>query len=123
MTLATYLWGMVLSTLVSFAAWLLVLENINPESANLGGFLLFYFTLFFALTSLFSLLGFYLRKRIFENKTEFRQVEISFRQGMFFAVTVVGLLILQGERRLDVYSAFFFVFLVVAAEFYFLVKK
>mgnify|MGYP007017319782 CR=1 FL=1 len=123
MTLTTYLWGMFMSTVVSFAAWILVLENIDPDSANLGGFLLFYFTLFFALTSLFSLLGFYLRKRIFENRTEFKQVEISFRQGMFLAVAFVGLLIMQGERRLDIYSAFFFVFFVVVMEFYFLVKR
>lgn len=123
MTIKTYLWGMLLSTLISFAAWYLVLENVDPSSAHLPGFLLFYFTLFFALTSLFSLLGFYLRRRIFEDRIEFRQAEIAFRQGMFLAVTFVGLLILQGERRLDIYSAFIFVIFVVFMEFYFLVKK
>ncbi|MFA6896827.1 MAG: hypothetical protein WCQ96_00865 [Patescibacteria group bacterium] len=123
MTIKTYLWEMLASTVVSFAAWFLVLQNISPDSAHLGGFLLFYFTLFFALTSLFSLLGFYLRRRIFEDKIEFKQVEIAFRQGMFLAITFVGLLILQGERRLDLYSAFFFVLFVVAAEFYFLIKR
>lgn len=114
---------MLLSTLISFAAWSLVLQNVDPTSAHLWGFLLFYFTLFFALTSLFSLLGFYLRRRIFEDRTEFKQVEIAFRQAMFLAVTFVGLLILQGARRLDIYSAFLFVVFVVVMEFYFLIKK
>jgi len=123
MTIKTYLWGMLLSTLISFTAWYLVLENVDPSSAHLPGFLLFYFTLFFALTSLFSLAGFYLRRRIFEDRIEFRQAEIAFRQGMFLAVTFVGLLILQGERRLDIYSSFIFVIFVVFMEFYFLVKK
>ncbi|MDD3190828.1 MAG: hypothetical protein PHI66_04035 [Candidatus Pacebacteria bacterium] len=123
MTIKTYLLGMGLSTIVSFAAWVLVLQNVDPNSAGLLGFLLFYFTLFFALTSFFSLVGFYFRRKIFENSIEFKQVEIAFRQGMFFAVTFVGLLILQGERVLDVYSAFLFVLFVVVMEFYFLVKK
>lgn len=111
------------STAVSFIAWASVLQNVDPGSADLFGFLLFYFTLFFALTSFFSLAGFYFRRKIFENKVEFRQAEIAFRQGMFLAVTFVGLLILQGERRLDIYSAFLFVLFVVVMEFYFLIKK
>jgi len=123
MTIKTYIIGMLVSTIVSFAAWFLVLQNVDPNSAGLPGFLLFYFTLFFALTSFFSLVGFYLRRKIFENSIEFKQVEVAFRQGMFFAVTFVGLLILQGERMLDIYSAFLFVLFVVVMEFYFLVKK
>ncbi|MFA7170024.1 MAG: hypothetical protein WC178_04170 [Candidatus Paceibacterota bacterium] len=123
MTIKTYVIGMLVSTVVSFVAWILVLQNVNPNSAGLMGFLLFYFTLFFALTCFFSLAGFYFRRKIFENKIEFRQVEVAFRQGMFLAVTFVGLLILQGERILDIYSAFLFVLFIVVAEFYFLVKK
>jgi len=123
MTIKTYLWGMGASTLLCFAAWILVLQNIDQTSTNLLGFLIFYFTLFFALSSFFSLAGFYFRRKIFEDKIEFQQVEIAFRQGMFLAVTFVGLLILQGERRLNIYSAFLFVLVVVAAEFYFIIKK
>lgn len=123
MTIKTYLLGMGASTILCFTSWILVVQNIDPTSAQLGGFLIFYFTLFFALTSLFSLLGFYVRRKIFENQIEFRQVETAFRQGMFLSVTFVGLLILQGERRLNIYSAFIFVAFVVVMEFYFLVKK
>lgn len=114
---------MTASTVLCFVAWVLVLGNVDPASTNLLGFLIFYFTLFFALSSFFSLLGFYLRKKIFENKIEFRQVEIAFRQGMFLAVIFVGLLILQGDRKLNIYSAFLFVLLVVAAEFYFIMER
>lgn len=123
MTVKTYLWGISASTVLCFAAWIAVLQNIDPTQTELLGFAAFYFTLLLALASLFSLAGFYLRRRIFESKIEFRQAEVSFRQGMFLSVIFVGLMILQGARRLDLYSAFLFVFVVVAAEFYFLLRK
>lgn len=123
MTVKTYLWGMGASVLLCFAAWVLVLENVDPTGTDMLGFSIFYLTLFFALGSFFSLVGFYLRRKIFEDKIEFRQVEIGFRQGIFLAITFVGLLILQGQRQLNLYSAFFFVLVVIAAEFYFIIKR
>jgi hypothetical protein len=123
MTVKTYLWGMGASVLLCFAAWLLVLQNVDPTDTNLAGFIIFYLTLFFALASLFSLGGFYLRRKIFEDKVEFRQVEIAFRQGIFLALTFAGLLILQGQRQLNLYSAFFFVVVVVGAEFYSIIRR
>lgn len=123
MTVKTYLWGMTASTLVSFAAWAVVLENVDPSTARTPGFALFYLTLFFALTCLFSLAGFFLRRKIFEDRIEFRQAEAAFRQGALLALTFVGLLVLQGERQLNLYAAFFFVLLVVGVECYFLLKR
>lgn len=123
MTVKTYLWGMVASTFLSFAAWGIALENVDPTGAGLAGFALFYLTLFFALTCLFSLAGFFLRRRIFEDRIEFQQAEAAFRQGALLALTFVGLLLLQGQRWLNLYSAFFFVLAVVGAEFYFLLKR
>jgi len=123
MTIKACIIEMLISSVISLAAWAMVLENVDPTTSGLTGFLLFYFTLFFALTSLFSLAEFLLRRKVFENKTEFKQAEIAFRHGFLLAMTFVGILILQGERQLNLYSAFLFVFFVLAIEFRFAMKK
>lgn len=123
MTVKTYLWSMGGSVLLCLVAWLIVLGNVDPTDAGLFGFAVFFLTLFFTLASLFTLGGFYLRRRIFEDKVEFRQAEVAFRQGTLLAITFIGLLILQGLRQLNLYSAFFFVLAIVGAEFFWLVRR
>lgn len=123
MTIKTYLWGMGLCTLLCAGAWISVLGNVDPTDTDMVGFGVFYLTIFFALASFFSLMGFLLRRRIFEDKIEFRQVEIAFRQGVLLALIFVGLLFLQGQGMLNLYSAFTFVLVAVVVEFYFTVKK
>lgn len=116
MTIRNYLIGMSVSTVLCFGAWILVTINTDPSSASVFGFLMFYLTLFLALSSFFSLAGFYFRRKVFEHITEFKQIESAFRQGLFLSVITVGMLILQGERALNLYSAFVFVVLVIVAE-------
>jgi heme/copper-type cytochrome/quinol oxidase subunit 4 len=123
MTVKAYLYGMGLSVVLCFAAWIVVLENVDPTNTDLFGLAVFYLTLFFALSSSFSLLGFYLRRRIFEDRVEFRQAEVAFRQGTLLALMFVGMLMLQGQRQLNLYTAFSCVLIVVAVEFYFLMRR
>lgn len=116
MTIRDYLIGMSVSTVLCFGAWGVVVLNTDPNSVGLFGFLMFYLTLFLALASFFSLAGFYFRRKVFEHITEFKQIEAAFRQGVFLAIIAVGILLLQGERMLNLYSAFIFVFLVFVLE-------
>lgn len=123
MTIRNYLIGMSISTVLCFGAWILVTVNTDPSSAGFFGFLMFYLTLFLALASFFSLAGFYFRRKVFEYITEFKQIESAFRQGVFLSVIAVGMLLLQGERVLNLYSAFAFVVLVIVAEMHLGGKK
>jgi len=119
MTLRNCLLGLVLSTILCFAAWLLILFSVDPDKSNWQWFLLLYLSLLFALTSLFTLMGFFVRSKIFSNKPIFSQVGISFRHGILFSIVAVGTLFLQGLRMLSWQNSLLLIIGVVILEFYF----
>ena len=123
MTLTTYLWGMIISTVLCFISWTLIVVYIDPIAENSVGLVLFYLSLFFFLTSFFTLAGFYLRRKISRNKIEFAQTSEAFRQGVFFSLIFVGMLILQSFRMLTLWNAGLFIVGVGLLEFYFASRK
>jgi len=120
MTLKNCLIGLAASVVLCFAAWVLILFNVDPVTAGWQGFLLFYLSLFFALVSLFTLIGFFVRGRIFSDKPIFTQVGISFRHGIFFSMIAVGTLIFQGLKILNWQNVLLLIAGVVILEFYFM---
>ena len=123
MTLTTYLWGMIISTILCFISWMLIVIYIDPIAENSAGLVLFYLSLFFFLTSFFTLAGFYLRRKISRNKIEFAQTGEAFRQGVFFSLIFVGMLILQSFRMLTLWNAGLFIVGIGLLEFYFVSRK
>ncbi len=120
MTLKNCLIGLVASTVLCFAAWILILLNVDPAATNWQGFLLFYLSLFFALVSLLTLVGFFIRSKLFSNKPIFTQAGISFRHSVFFSIIAIGTLILQGMKMLNWQNALLLVIGIVILEFYFM---
>lgn len=124
MTLRTYIWGMTASVILCSISWALIVTYVNPNKTNLIGISLFYLSLFFCLTGLFALVGFYARKKIFtKNEAEFSKIEITFRQGFFLSLIFVGILFLQSLRILYWWSALIFVAMIIFLELYFLEKN
>lgn len=123
MTLKTYLLGMVLSTVLCFASWILIVVYVDPTNIDLIGAALFYLSLFFSLIGLFSLSGFYIRKRIFKNEAEFIQTGIAFRQGILLALIFMGNLALQNLRMLTWPNAILLILGIGLMEAYFMSKK
>lgn len=99
MSLRGYLVGLVICTLFSLAALGLIIVYLNPEIAGFLGLLLFYLSLFFCLSCLFSLIGFYLRKRFSQAKTSLGKAHTSFWQGLIFALIIIIILVLQKYAR------------------------
>ena len=122
MTLSAYLWGMVASTILCLVSWALVISYVDPTT-NLIGIALFYLSLFFFLASFFTLVGFYLRRKISKDKIEFAQTSEAFRQGVLFSLVFVGMLILQGFRILTIWNAGLFIIGIGLLEFYFMSRK
>ena len=120
MTLRNCLLGLVVSTVLCSAAWILILFNTNPKTAGWLDFLLFYLSLFFALTSLFTLLGFFVRSKIFSNKPIFSQAGIAFRHGISFAIIAVGTLFLKGLEMLNWQNALLLIVGIIVLEVYFI---
>jgi hypothetical protein len=123
MTLRTYLWGMAVSTILCFMSWMLIVVYIDPTTTNLIGIALFYLSLFFSLIGLFTLVGFFLRRKLFKNETEFAQTGIAFRQGVLLSLVFIGSLMLQNLRMLTLGNVVLLIFGLSLLEFYFLSKK
>jgi len=122
MTLSAYLWGMMVSTVLCFVSWALIIFCVDPTT-NLIGIVLFYLSLFFFLASFFTLIGFYLRRKISKDKIEFAQTSEAFRQGVLFSLVFVGMLILQSFRILTLWNAGLFIIGIGLLEFYFASRK
>jgi hypothetical protein len=122
MTLGSYLWGMTISTVLCLISWMLIIIYINPETAGIAGVFLFFFMLFFFLTGLFALIGFYARKKFSKNTVKFNYAGIAFRQGIFFSLIFIGLLALRKLGMLFWWSAILFVLGIGLLEIYFMKK-
>lgn len=123
MSLKKYLIFTTTATLVSWIAWLIVLFYINPAEAGFIGFLLFYVSLFFALIGTFSLVGFFGRVWFTKEQIIFRHLGVSTRQSFFFAVLVVGILLLQGAGLYRWWTVISLVLLLTLLEFFFISRK
>ena len=120
MTLKNCLIELAISTILCFAAWILILLNVDPAMSDWRGFLLFYFSLFFTLVGFFTLTGFFIRSKFFSNKPTFTQIGTSFRHSIFFSIIIIGTLILQGTKTLNWQNALLLITSVIILEFYFI---
>ncbi len=123
MTLETYLFGTAISTILCFIAWILIIMNIDPTNTNMAGISLFYLSLFFCLTGLFSFIGYFFRRKVAQNKVEFTQVGISFRQGATLSFAFVGMLFLQSINAFNFVNASLLVSGIILLEFYFMSRR
>jgi len=94
MTLKVYLTLMVITTLICWTAFAFVLWTVNPEQTNWSGFLLFYLSLFLAITGSATIVGFLIRFRSLKRELAFRLVKTAFRQSFIFAFLIVSTLFL-----------------------------
>ncbi|MFH1286693.1 MAG: hypothetical protein ABII02_02990 [Candidatus Magasanikbacteria bacterium] len=105
MTLRQYLVIMFLGTLLCWAAWGLVVLNIDPFVATLSAYVFFYTSLFLALFGSIALIIFLLlvvfRK---ESNPLHRLVRKSFLFGLYISLITVFLLVLQAQRFLQVWN-------------------
>lgn len=123
MTLRAYLLVMLLATAAAWFGWALVLMNQSPLAGAIVPFLLFYVSLFFALTGTFSLIGFFVRFHTRNDDVPFRQVAIAFRQALSYAGLVIALLILQAHRLLTIGNSLFLIGAFVLFELFFITRR
>lgn len=123
MTLSTYLIGITLSTILCWIAWILTIINLDPNNAGNLGFLSFFISLFFAIVGTFTVIGFYLRLWFSKNEYYYENITISFRQAILISISIVGLLVLQALRVLNLFDGLLFVASIMLLEFYFLARR
>ncbi len=81
-------------TVISSISLLFILFKIDPYSAEIFYFILFYSSFFIVAAGLFSLAGFYLRKLVIKNKIPVRLFKTSLKQGILISVILTGFLFL-----------------------------
>lgn len=121
-----YLLFVSLATVISFVAWFLVLFRLDPcltpnetgcETVSSLSISLFFISLFVALMTFFSLVG-YLLRRFFQEEYTFDQMKISLRQGLLLAFLSCGSLGLLVFGVLTWWSGLLFLAFIVLLELY-----
>lgn len=119
MTLKQYIIIMVLATLMCFAAWGIVLFNIDPERDSTIGQVFFYITLFFSLLGTISLMNFGLYRLVTKSDYPlFRLVQKSFRNGVIGATLLIVMLFLQALNILNLWTGLMLLILVLSISFF-----
>lgn len=101
MTLKSYLFVMSVLTAICFAIFFFVASTIDPYTTNWLGFLLFYISLFIALSGLITILGFLIRFVILKKGLAFNLVKLSFRQSFLLSLFLILALFLQANNFLN----------------------
>ena len=109
MTLRSYILVMSFLTAVCWGIFLFVASTINPFATSWLGFLLFYISLFIALSGLSTLLGFLIRFVILKKGLAFNLVKLSFRQSFLFSLFLVFALFLQANKFLSLLNLIFLI--------------
>ncbi|MSR85239.1 hypothetical protein EXS71_02260 [Candidatus Uhrbacteria bacterium] len=117
----TFLWCMILATLIAWGGWLFVLFTVDPQEAGFVGAILFYTTLFVALVGSMTTMG--LLYRIILRKRQpvlAREVKIAFRHSIMLSVMGLLSLILSATGFLFWWNFLALVIIALAIEYGFL---
>ena len=116
MTLKKYLMVTALATAVCWTVFLFVSSVINPELTSWLGFLLFYLSLFMAVSGTASLIGFLIRFVDLKHELAFYAVKIAYRQSFLFALFIIAILVLLSQDLFTWLNLFMLIAVFVIAE-------
>jgi len=123
MTHHRYLAIISIAGILSWVAWTVVINKLDPYESTGLALGLFYISLFFALTCTFTVLGFYFRLWLNKNEVYYNHINISLRQGLFLTLIALGCLTFQLLGVLTWWSGLLFIAAVTAVEFYFMARE
>lgn len=109
--------------IISWIAWFVVLNKLDPYESTGLALAMFYISLFFALTSTLTVFGFYFRLWLNKNEIYYHHIQIAFRQGLLLSVIALGCLTFQIMGILTWWSGLLLIAAVTLIEFYFVAKE
>jgi hypothetical protein len=115
-----YIIGILLAGILSLTGWFLVLFRLDPFSSTNIALILFFVSLFFALASFFTVIGYYLRVFFNKNEIYYAHILISLREGILFGFFVCITLIFQIIRVLTWWNLLLLFLAIMLLEVYFL---
>jgi len=120
MSIKLYITIMLVATLLSWIAWLLILFLVSPTEAGSLGFTFFYVSLFLGLLGTLALVGLLVRHMRTRKKFIVEKVIVSFRQALWLAGLIVVALFLQSQSILTWWNALLLVLIASFLEFFFI---
>lgn len=108
---------------VSWIAWVVVMNKLDPMQSPGLALGLFYVSMFFALACTFTVVGFYFRVWLNKNEVFYNHIHIAFRQGLLLTVIALGCLTFQLLGVLTWWSGLLLIGVVTLVEFYFAARE
>ena len=109
--------------ILSWIAWIVVINKLAPLESTGLALGLFFLSLFFALTCTFTVIGFYFRVWINKNEIYYNHINTAFRQGLLLTIIALGCLVFQLLGVLTWWSGLLFIAAVTLVEFWFMAKE
>ncbi len=110
------------AALISWLAFYLVIEKLDPWASTGLALALFFISLFFALTCTFTVIGFYIRVWFNKNEIYYDHINVSLRQGILLTLIALGCLLFQLLGVLTWWSGLLLIAAVTMIEFYLVAK-
>ncbi|MBI4709477.1 MAG: hypothetical protein HY764_04760 [Candidatus Portnoybacteria bacterium] len=123
MTFRLYLIGFALATLIALLSFCLIIIFFSPENADAFLLSLLFLSLFIAFSGLFSLAGFFIRKKRNRREASFKFLSISFRQGISLAILLTASLVMRTYNIFWWWGGVILILIVLGVEFLFLRRQ
>lgn len=120
MSLVRFLLILAVGTVLSWAAWVLVLMTMSPADGGTIAILLFYGSGWLAIFGTAAIIGFFLRYWFERETVLFRQIAIALRHGTIVSTAVSLTLFLQSRRALNLWAILAILALAIVVELFFL---
>lgn len=117
-----YVLSILVTCLLASGSLFLVISKLDPFVDKNLAVPLFFITLYLAVSSFFTLIGYISRMSFFRHELFLNHFNISLRQGFILGLSMCGLIGLQMLRTLTWWNALILIFMSLFLELYFVAK-
>ncbi|HIP49986.1 MAG TPA: hypothetical protein EYG99_00910 [Candidatus Pacebacteria bacterium] len=122
MTLQSYLWGLRIGTVISFAAFCAVIFLTDPLDIGNVAFILFYLTFFLVISGLSVLVLTWLWRKMARDMLTLGEIGMAVRQGVLIGIFITVIVGMQQMKVLLWWDALIILGIVFLIELYFLTR-
>ncbi len=122
MTHNKYILILTVAALIGWLAFYLVINKLDPFASTGLALAMFFISLFFALTSTFTIIGYYFRVWFNKNEIYYDHINVSMRQGILLTLITLGCLLFQLLSVLTWWSGLLLILSISMIEFYLVAK-
>lgn len=119
----SFFWLLLVLSILSWGSWVIVLHNVSPIQSPSLAFLLFYGTIFFAITFTLSLVAALLWKAIIPTKSSYYCLKHGVREGALLGLISVIALFFQQYQYLTWQEITLLISLFFLVEIFFVIQS